>query len=183
MKPVWLDAECAHFIRRIINKRATDETRTVVARDCADWLEEHGDKEHAFWFRHPKLKWVHHEWGISWDVHPWDNNGHGCGSRIDNGWWAINFPTEAFLASPYCEWLVREWIKNGVDVRTYPKLRVAAVRLGIAATWDAKVAWWDELDASSKKLAEAAEERDRKDYERLWQKFSGKSPITSGSKQ
>ncbi len=171
-KGEWLLSEVAPFIRRILNRRATDADRTKVARELADWLEAHGDRGgYAKWFRHPKLRWEHHEWGISWDVRPWDNHGHGCGNRIDSGWWTQYYPTSAYLSSKPAEALVAAWLKNGVALEEYPWTRDVAARIGRLAEYDAKVADRARAAALRRQWAREAEDRDRKEYAELQRKY------------
>lgn len=171
-KAEWLLSEVAPFIRRILKKRATDADRTAVAREMADWLEARGDRGgHAAWFRHPRLRWEHFDWGIGWSVHPWDNRGHGRGARIDNDWWTLYYPTPAYTSSRAAEELVAAWLRNGVAVEDYPWTREVAARLDRLTEYDRAVR--DRVEAAANRLrwAAEAEARDRETYAKLQRKF------------
>jgi len=139
-KEEWLLSEAAPFIRRILKKRATDADRAAVALELADWLEARGDKMgYVQWFRHPKLRWEKHPYGISWNVHPWHNNGHGCGCRIDSFWWVANYPTRKYIESRDAEVITAAWLNNGVALEEYPWTREVAARIHRLGEYDRKV--------------------------------------------
>lgn len=172
-KDHWLLSEAAPFIRRILNRRATDADRTAVARELADWLEARGDRMgYVPWFRHPALRWEHHDYGVSWGVHPWSNNGHGCSARIDVYWWAAHYPTPEYVASKHAEEITLAWLRNGVEVETYPWTREAAARLGQLATYDSAVAARARRREDARLLAIEEEKRAREQYRELRRRFS-----------
>lgn len=177
-RPEWLDSECAPFIRRILRAR-TDDERTAVAREFGAWLQERGDN-HAVWFLHPKLRWnmnLSYEktsGPVTWSVHPWDNNGHGCGCQIAWFYWACHYPTPEFLVRKDTEELVRAWLKNGVRLEEYPWTESVADRLGLGHLWRDAVKRRKESAEWWKRHREEQERRDLAEYERLKAKFEPK---------
>ena len=171
-KGEWLLSECAPFIRRILHKWATDADRTQAAHEFADWLDARGD-DHAFWFRHPKLRWQKTDYGsICWNVHPWDNpGGGGCGARIDNAWWTITYPTREWIESARSEKLLRAWFQNRVEFEKYTWTREVAARIGLAAEYDKHVKERIEHRELVRKSEAEKEIRDRKTYTELRLKF------------
>ncbi len=167
-KDDWLLSEAAPFIRRILRKWATDADRTKVALELADWLEARGDRMgYVEWFRHPKLRWQRHNYGISWRVDPWDNKGHGSSARIDVFWWTANYPTPEYVASKAAEEITRAWIKNGVEFEEYPWTREVAARIGLLAEYDKQVKWRAASREQRRKQAIEDDIRDRKTYASL----------------
>lgn len=171
----WLDSECAPFIRRIL-RAESDAERTKVAREWANWLEDRGDPTGTVaWFRHPRLKWRNRDGFWSWTVEPWENNGCGCTSRVDNFWWTAHFPTRSWVESKAAEELVKAWICNRVDMERYPWTLEVATRLGVADVWRSDAHDRARQRERSIEYARKAEEikaaRDVAEFERLKEKF------------
>lgn len=180
-KGEWLLSEVAPFIRRILRRSATDADRTVVALELADWLDAHGDKlGNAKWLRHPKLRWEHHDYGISWDVHPWDNNGHGCGARIDYFWWTAYYPTRGWIESKDAEELLRAWVRNGVEFEEYSWTQEVAIRIGLSKTYQRLVNDRIERREAYRKRQIEKETHDRKTYAELQRAFGTASFCDGG---
>lgn len=172
----WLDSEVAPFIRRIL-KASTDQQRTSILLEMADWLEAHGDKhDNVKYFRNPHLYWEGSGPALSWRVDPWMNKPHGGRTcRIAWDQWAWFYPTESWLASPRAAELVRAWMKNHVD-SAYGWEQEVVDRNGFGAAYRTYRADRDSLKEAMRRIREADEQRDRREYERLWDKYGGKPP-------
>lgn len=115
----WRDSECAPFIQDILDNK---ETRDRTRRIWADWLEDHGDIEHAQHLRNPDGYWEDNDWGSSWCVAPSGRKNKGVGCHLPLHWvgWNWAFPTKEYLQSKQCKALVKAWCSNYIYIEDHP---------------------------------------------------------------